>query len=215
MKVISYDPSEISDMPAFLNEGLKTYNTDKYVMFVFNDILNAAKDKQVLCRAYEELLVRMNIPYAFFPYYVHFNRILPDTVRKPSPRISVNLKKSFRFDIVQEPAYGLMILDAAALRSTNFKFNEQYKLVFYIQDLIAHCFEKKLYFSNSFFLDVYQSYNLFKSDFKDGYAFNVEDFGKEKQLFLKDHQLKQEQINDFMKNLKNIYETKNNGAVTN
>lgn len=206
MKVISYNPKEMENIASFMNKYIDEYKDEKYIMFIFDDVLKEVKDKETLVHKYEELLTKMDLPYAFFPYYAHFNKILPNLIGKPSPRITVKMKDGFMFDVVQEPAFCMLVLDVEKLNKIGFKFNEAYKISFYIQDIINKCFSGGLYISRAYFLDVHNSYNLFNNDFKAGFMFNAKDFLEEKKKFYEENKDEgNEQINDFVKNLKNRY----------
>ncbi len=208
MKIISYDPDTIKDYSKFLNDALESTKDEKYLMFVFNQIINAAKDKEEVAKKYEELLETMNLPFAFFPYYLHFNKILPALIAKPSPRIIGKTKNGFVFDVVQEPTFGLLAVNAQMLRDNGITFDDKFKTSFYIQDLIVKCFEKNLYFSASYFIDVHSSYELFNDDFRNGYKIDVKKFNDEKQEFFKIHNKNySELINGYVEKLKKTYGT--------
>ena len=212
MKVVHYNPREIQNVPAFLNKFLDEFKNEKYVMFVYEDVIDKVKDKEAFVKAYENLLKTADLPYAFFPYYVHFNKILPGLSGKPSPRMSaVRAADGFRFDVVQEPSYGMLIIDVEKINSIGFRFNPSYKMAFYVQDLIKKCFDAKIYFSKSFFMDVHNSWDLFNDEFKDGYMFSPKEFGEEKKLFFETEMKNdnsQETINGFVQELRNRYGTK-------
>lgn len=207
MKLVSYDPKEVVNIPEFLNEYLVTFEDEKYIMFIFNDILEKVKDKQALCGAYETLLKRLDLPYAFFPYYLHYNKVFPDLISKPSPRISLTLHDGFKFDVVGSPAYGMLIVDVEKLKSINFNFNEEYTTSFYIQDLINACHKANLYFSSMYFIDVHNSHELFDSDFKEGHVYDQKEFAEEKSRFFSQNQITEEKINDYVTALKTNYRT--------
>ena len=206
MKVIHYNLKTVDNAAKFFNEQIAENKDERYIMFIYDDIYEKAKDINEVARKYEELLVRLDVPYAFFPYYLHFNKILPAHVGKPSPRMSVTLQDKFVFDVVQEPAFGMLVVDSQKLRSMNFTFNEKYKICFYIQDLIATCHKNNTYFSNTFFVDVHDSYDLFKDNFSNGESIQSKIFLEEKNEFFKEHaEDKHESINDYLANLKNRY----------
>lgn len=206
MKVISYDPKEITNISSFMNRYIDEYRGEKFLMFVFDDVIGKAKDKAELVRRYEELMLKLDLPYAFFPYYAHFNKIFPGLISKPSPRIVVRMKDGFTFDVVQDPCFGLLVVDVEKLNRIGFRFNEEYKLSFYIQDLISRCFSEKLYMSATYFIDAHSSYELFSDDFRDGYVFDVKAFLEEKRKFFEANGgTAVEQINDFVAGLKERY----------
>jgi hypothetical protein len=205
MKIISFDPKTIENKAKFFNEKIAEITDEKYVMFVFDDIYAGMKNEDEVKAAYENLMKEFDLPYAFFSYYIHFNRIFQDSIRKPSPRIKINFHNKIALDVVQEPAYGLLVIDLEKIKAIDFKFNERYGKVFYLQDLIITCFNKNLYISNSYFCDVGDSYELFNADFKEGYAVDPKIFNDEKQLFYNENRVEFEQINAFLDNFKKKY----------
>lgn len=214
MKIISYDPKEITNISSFMNRYIDEYRGEKFLMFVFDDVISKAKDKAELVRRYEELMLKLDLPYAFFPYYAHFNKIFPGLISKPSPRIVVRMKDGFTFDVVQDPCFGLLVVDVEKLNRIGFRFNEEYKLSFYIQDLISRCFSEKLYMSATYFIDAHSSYELFSDDFRDGYVFDVKAFLEEKRKFFEANGgTAVEQINDFVAGLKERYAAVGQDAV--
>lgn len=206
MKIISYNPSEIKDAPTFFNKYLEEFSNEDYVMFIFSDLAEKIRDKNEFNNKYATLMRIFNLPFAFYPYYIHFNRILPDSIAKPVPRAHVKSKYGV-FDIINSPAYGMLMLDVQKLKSINFKFNPEYKLSFYIQDLIHECFTHKLWFSETCFLDLYNSFEMFTEDVKTGYTINPKEFAEEKQKFFNNVKVTSEQINDFIKLLKEKFGT--------
>ncbi len=209
MKLISYDPQEIKNVPAFMNKCIDEYSDERFFMFIFDSVIKYVIDKEELVHKYEELLTKLDLPYAFFPYYAHFNKILPNNLGKPSPRISAKLKDGFAFDIVQEPTFGMLVLDMEKLKKINFRFNEEYKMSFYIQDLIKKCLDNNLYFSEAYFIDVHESHKLFNFNFNNVFIYDRNKFVEEKQKYYnenKDHT--SEQINDYVNNLKEKYGVK-------
>ena len=106
----------------------------------------------------------------------------------------------------------MLILDIEKLNSINFKFNENYKLCFYIQDLVETCFQNNLYFSPSFFLDVQNSSSMVKSSFKEGYFINANEFKQEKEKFYSEHPQSNQEAKDFIEKLKGICQFKKDQA---
>jgi hypothetical protein len=206
MKLVSYSPKDVTNVAAFMNKYLDDFKDEKFIMFAFNDVVEKMKDKEDVIHKYEELLVKLDLPYAFFPYYAHFNKILPNLINRPSPRITVKMKDGYVFDVVQEPAFGMLILNIEKLNSIGFKFNEEYKMSFYIQDLILKCSLQNLYISQTYFIDVHKSYEMFDSDFRHGFMMDSASFIEEKKKFFEHSTgIKNEQINDYVKALKERY----------
>jgi len=205
MIVVTYNPEKTDNVPAMMNKHLAENKDEKYILFIFEEIYKHVKDKTEFVRKYENLMKDVDLPYAFFPYYLHFNKILPDSAAKPSPRAHVTVTdKNLKFDIVAQPAFGMLLVDVQKLNSINFKFNEEYKFIFYLQDLIKKCHENKIGYSSSYFLDVTNSYELFDDSFNSGFfAYPFKDFVEEKKKYIeKEKQPEFEQINSFIELLK-------------
>lgn len=203
MKTISYNPNEIKDIPAFFNKYLDEFKNEDYIMFIFNDINENIIDKNKFIDSYIHLMKNFDLPYTFYPYYIHFNRIFPESIGIPNPRAHVQSDKGI-FDIVNNPAYGVLIIDVQKINSINFRFNLKYKLSFYIQDLIHQCFVNNLWMSETYYLDVVNSFNMVKK-ITTGYTIHPINFNQEKQQFFNENKVIPESINDFIIKLKNKF----------
>lgn len=210
MKIIKYDPSNISNIPKFFNDEISKNNDQKFIMFIFENIINEVKNIDDLEKSYMGLLEEYDLPFAFFPYNVHFNKTYKEFKPIPHPKIR-GVHDSKEFDIVSEPSFGMLILNLEKLK--DFKFNEDYKISFYIQDLIHYCKDNNLYISDGFFFDVKESWKLFNSTFDKGWLPDVASFKKEKELFFSTHQQSEKSILDFINRLKERFN--NNAQVVN
>lgn len=199
MKIIKYDPSNISNIPKFFNDEISKNNDQKFIMFIFENIINEVKNIDDLEKSYMCLLEEYDLPFAFFPYNVHFNKTYKEFKPIPHPKIR-GVHDLKEFDIVSEPSFGMLILNLEKLK--DFKFNEDYKISFYIQDLIHYCKDNNLYISDGFFFDVKESWKLFNSTFDKGWLPDVASFKKEKELFFSTHQQSEKSILDFINRLK-------------
>ena len=202
--IIKYDPKTVENIAKFLNDSIEANKNEKYIMFIFNDIYENVEDIDVFYNKYVELMKIFDLPYAFYPYYIHFNKTLRSYLSMPSPRMKIRVDNNYTCDVVNQVAYGMLIVDLEKLQKINFKFNENYKLCFYIQDLVEACLQNNLYFSTSFFVDVKNSSSMVKSSMKDGYFINANNFKQEKELFYKDHPQTNQNINEFIEKLKGI-----------
>lgn len=207
MKIVSYDPNDIKNVPAFFNKHIyDETDKDMFVMFVYKDLLEAMVDKNAVVNAYQNFMLKFNLPYAFYPYYLHFNKIVTDSNSKECPRAYVNIKgTNIVFDIVSMQAYGMLVLNRKILMNMGFKFNEEYKQAFYIQDLIVACEAKKTWISSIYFIDVHESWKLFSKKMNDGYKIPAEVFLEEKKKFNSANTQSTQSINDFIKQLKAVY----------
>lgn len=200
MKVVKYNPLEIKKVSSFFNIEIEKCE-EKYIMFIFNDIYDEVKNIEEFVQAYEKLLFKNNLPFAFYPYYVHFNKVLCDYIKFPNPKVHIENADN-KFDIVNQPAMGMLILDLEKLKEHNFKFSNEYDEAFYIQEVVMFCFEKKLYFSTLYFYDVYKSWTYLKSNITKGYLPNVKAFKEEKAKFYKNYKQEDEGLTNFIQNIK-------------
>lgn len=210
MKIISFDPEKEKKIPEFFNKNIdENSGKEKYLMFIFNDIYESIKNVDELVKKYTEFMDRYNLPYVFYPYYVHFNKIFPDSIGYPNPRAHVLVSKNNdQLDIISNPAYGLIIINIEKMNEINFRFNTKYSRAFYIQNLINECFKHKLWISSHYFIDVKNSYTLFELK-NNGYVIPSNEFLKEKEEFRQETEMKPESINDFINSLKTyLNETK-------
>ena len=188
-KIITYMPSDLkTSVPAFFNTILTdAFNNEsiKYVTFVQTDLMLNCKDFNKFVQDYQLFLNIWNLPYVFFPYYAYFNKMLPHSLGIPNPKLDITLADKKHINVVMSPAYGFLILDIDKLKSIDFKFNESYTELYYMQDLIQKCFENNLWLSNSCFLDKHNSWNDLKQVTLDGYAIDSEKFKSERNEYNK------------------------------
>lgn len=166
-KIIKYskDLGNTDNVPAFYNkELLSAYNDEKidYLTFVQDDIYDNCKDPNQFINDYKEFLVKWNLPYIFFPYYIYFNKLLPEEAALPNPRLCLNIKNTEKINVVCMITYGFLLVDIKKLKSIDFKFNEQYTELFWVQDLAEQCFKNNLWISNCCFLDRLNSWKDLK-----------------------------------------------------
>lgn len=199
--IIKYDPVKVGNIAKFFNEQIENYKDEKYIMFIFDDIFKALKDQNEFFAAYKNLLERFDLPYAFYPYYIHFNKVLKRYISYPNPRMRIKIADKPSFDVINQTAYGMLILNMEKLKSINFKFNELYEQCFYVQQLIEECFKNNLYFSSSWYIDVYESYKMVNDSFKDGYKIDVKQFTEEKTKFFTTYKQNTEDLNEYIKKL--------------
>lgn len=184
-KIIVYNPNELKDknIPAYLNIELnKAYANEKlsYITFIFEDLSKKLKDQNSFVTKYKTFMQEWNLPYVFFPYYVYFNKMLPNSLQRPNPKLKVNIKGKDSINVICAPAYGFLMLDLKKLKSINFVFNENYTELYYIQDLIQKCYENKFWISNCCFIDRLNSYEDLAEITLDGLTINSEKFNTEK-----------------------------------
>ena len=208
-KIIVYNPKNIKEelIPSYLNTELKkAYANTKlsYITFIFEDLSKMLKDQNSFVTKYKDFMKEWNLPYVFFPYYVYFNKILPNTLQRPNPKLKVNIKDRSPINVITAPAYGFLMLDVKRLKSINFEFNENYTELYYIQDLIQKCYENKFWISNCCFIDRFNSYEDLKELTLDGLTINAEKFNKEKTEYDKQG-FKYQSVQEFLNELKGTY----------
>lgn len=200
--IIKYDPKTVKNTAKFLNDSLESYKNEKYIMFIFNDIYDDIIDINQFYYKYVNLLKRFNLPFAFYPYYIHFNKVLWRSLSFGAPKMKISINKDRACDVINQAAYGMLIIDTEKLKSINFKFDESFKLCFYIQDLAEECFKNKLTLSASSFLDVDDSFSMLKSPLKEGHFIDAKLFAEEKTKFYAKNTPQKEDVNEFIKALK-------------
>lgn len=217
MDIIEYNPHEQS-LPVLINSFLEKDILSKYTCFIFSDIKKAAKNLELTLSKYEKMMEILQIPYAFFPYYIHFNKVLPSTLKIPNPRISYTIIKSnLIVDAVDSVSYGMLILNLEKFKEVNYKFREDLPHLFYLQDMIDKSNELKIYPSNSLMIDIHKSYEEFNLDFNDfenRYRISPKDFKAERELFFKDNNVKHESLMEFDTNFKNYLKDLNLITIT-
>lgn len=200
MKLIKYDPNEVKNISEFFNNEIKKCD-EKYIMFLFNDIYNEVINIDDFMNAYENLMEKNNLPFAFFPYYVHFNKVLNDFIKFPNPRAHITFEDN-KFDIVNQPGMGMLSLNLEKIK--DFKFSGKFNEAFYVQEVVMYCVEKDLYFSKLYFYDVFESWKFLKTNITKGYLPNVKLFKEEKKAFYQNYNQEDEGINNFLLKIKNI-----------
>ena len=203
-KIITYIPQEIiktQSIPKYFNSELeKAYKNDKIdnLIFIQKDIQDNIIDFNKFIESYNQLMLEYDLPYSFYPYYIYFNRLLPNVLNKPNPKLNITIKKVKNIQVVCVPAYGFLMLNVKKLKSINFKFDENLTELYWLQDMIQKCYEQKLWLSNCCFLDVTESWKMLK-DYRNinGFYINGETYKKEKENYEK-LQIKYHSIQEFL-----------------
>lgn len=202
--IIKYDPKTIENVASFLNNEIDKNANEKYIMFIFNDIHDKVININDFYNKYVNLIETFDLPFAFYPYYIHFNKALKNSLSIKSPKMKISINKKYMCDIVNQMAYGMIIINLEKIKSINFKFDEQFKLCFYLQDLAEKCYQNKLYISASSFLDVPDSFNLVTDSFKNGHFIDTSKFAEEKTKFYTKNKPVKENLNTFITDLKSL-----------
>lgn len=200
MKVIKYNPDLIPKISDFFNDEIEKCE-DQFIMFIYDDVYEEVKNLNEFVDAYALLLIRNNLPFAFFPYYIHFNKVLTDHIKFPNPRAHIQ-KGDFCFDIVNQPSLGMLVIDVNKIKDAGFKFSGKFDNAFYVQELVMFCKEHDLYHSTLYFYDVYESWTYLKSNIIKGHLPNVSKFKEEKEIFYKNYKQEDEGLHNFIAKLK-------------
>jgi hypothetical protein len=186
-KIVIYDPHKLNKtIPQYFNEILtSSYSNEKitYLTFVMQDLSEQCKDFNKFTYEYKLFLEKWNLPYVFFPYYAYFNKLIPRFLGLPNPKLAIKINENETINMIMSPAYGFLMLDIKKLKAINFKFNEDYTELFYIQDLIQKCFEAQLWCSNCCFIDRFNSWEDLNNVTLNGYMINSNKFNIEKQKY--------------------------------
>lgn len=213
--VIVYNPNEEKNIPKFFNEKIENLrqNNCRYVIFVFEDLWNAAKNKDDVISEYVNFVKDYDMPYAIYPYYNSFNRVKINDCNIPTPKAEIHcIKNDKRCNIIANLSIGLLVLDLVKLEEINFKFNEEYHLFFYLFDLLTKSALSKKTSSFNFYTDLYNSWRLF-NDFEATCKLNYSEIGNEKSSYMENvinritNDTTSHNINDLADQLKKIQES--------
>jgi hypothetical protein len=188
-KVLTFNPTNIkyASIPEYFNAELNTvYNNEKvnFITFVYNDLYDNMQKPEEFIGKYKEFMLKYDLPFIFFPYYAYFNKILPLEMAIPNPKLEITIAKTKDvIHVVTTVASGFLMLNVKKLKSINFKFNEEFPVVFYLQDLSQKCFENKLSLSNCCYIDRKDSWKELKTQTTQGYQIATTDFNKEKEVY--------------------------------
>lgn len=186
-KIVLYTPTALNEsVPAFFNKELEiAYKKDKlqFITFCQQDIADNCIDYNKFINDYKEFMIKYDLPYVFFPYYIHFNKVLPEYIGLPNPKLEILLKKQDKIDVISCVSYGFLMLNVKKLKNINFKFNEDLPILYYMQDLIQKCYDNKLWISNCVFIDRHESWKDLKEITVSGYQLNSEKFKEEAAVY--------------------------------
>lgn len=213
MKTVIFNPYKTENIPAFFNSVLNENVTQDYIFFIFNDIADEIKDIQEFTGKYVDLMKRMDLPFSFFPYYIHFNKTMVKTAKIPSPRARITSKDYGKFDVIGSLGYGAFAIDVQKANEIGFRFNEKYKKAFYMQNMVNAFVNAGKWISYIQFVDVMDSFSLMKKNIKTGYEISNNVFQKEKEEFMKENTFQTIDMNEFIKRIKERYGEKKNDAV--
>lgn len=187
-KIVVYDPTKLQkSVPAYYNEIL----TDVYenstdidtITFAQQDLLLNLKDKNEFIKAYLNFIQEWDLPFAFFPYYGHFARALYESMNIPNPKLEIKLSDNEKINVVVQPTYGFLVVNVKKFKDINFKFNEEFTEIYYLQDMVQKMYEAKLWISNCSFIDIFESWNYLKDQAANYYLIDMQKYQKESEKY--------------------------------
>lgn len=205
-KLVIFDPVTKSNIPEFLNSELEAAyksNKVKTVTFIFSDLFDNFINANEMISKYVKFMKEWKLPYVFYPYYSYFNKAMPAELHFPNPQFEIKTNKG-TINVVNQPAYGLLIVDIKKLKSINYKFPVEFSQLYYIQDLIEQCYQNKLWISNNKFIDIFESWKNVKSLRRACYSTDIEKFNKESDEYNK-KQIVYQAAQEFIDKFKEVY----------
>lgn len=182
-------------------------NENTYLIFLNEDLEKKLKDKNKFIDDYISFAEEQNLPYAFFPYYGSFNKVMTQiSPGIPHPIFELEIEsKQKKVNLIHQISPGCLVLNVNKLKSINFKFDQNYSTIFYLQDFVEKCYRAKLWCSNCWYLDRLESWKDVEGlDLVQMNAINPKNFQDEQKKYFeanKDLKFKEAQqfIDDFKK----------------
>lgn len=180
---------------------------NSYLVLLYEDLAKNLKDKDKFIDDYIAFAEKYDLPYTFFPYYGSFNRVMLQISHGiPHPFFDVTVTKmnDEKINVVHQIAPGCLILNVNKLKSINFKFDQNYPTLFYIQDLVEQCYRKKLWISNCWYFDRFESWKELKDEtLPASFTINAKNFQDEQKKYFETFKdCKFKDPNQFMEDLK-------------
>lgn len=191
--------SQIKNFIQSYNNQLKNlYKTIKdddteniYLVLLFEDLAKKLKDKNKFIDDYINFAEEWKLPYTFYPYYGSFNKVMikiSNGLYHPSFEAVLTSKDNKVVDITHQVSFGCLILNVNMLKKINFKFDQNYPTVFYLQDLVEKCYRAQYWISNCWFLDIHNSWEYVEGDSMDMLnPINLKNFQDEQKKYFEEH----------------------------
>lgn len=188
-----------------------TDDENSYLVLLYEDLAKNLKDKDKFVDDYIAFAEEFNLPYVFYPYYGTFNKALlkcSEGVYHPAFEVTLQSRNNEVVNIIHQISPGCLVLNVNKLKSIDFKFDQNYPTIFYLQDLVEKCYRAKLWCSNCWYLDRLNSYKDLENDtLSTVFLINNKNFSDEQKKYFetnKDCKFKDAQqfIDDFKKWLK-------------
>lgn len=182
-----------------------TQNT--YLILLNEDLMRKLKNKDQFIDDYIALAEEFDLPYTFFPYYGNFNKVMIQiSPGIPHPIFEITLEKRNNkvINITHQIAPGCLVLNVNKLKSINFKFDQNYSAIFYLQDLVEKCYRAKLWISNCWYIDRLHSWEDVEGlDLTQSHPINPKTFqAEQKKYFETNKDLKFKEAQPFIDDLK-------------
>ena len=95
-KIVVYDkPSLTMGIAEYFNKELEIANKNEkitHLTFIQSDLKEQLINDTKFINDYKDFMTEYELPYIFFPYYVYFNKLLPNEMGKPNPRLEIKIK---------------------------------------------------------------------------------------------------------------------------
>ena len=182
-----------------------TQNT--YLILLNEDLMRKLKNKDQFIDDYIALAEEFDLPYTFFPYYGNFNKVMIQiSPGIPHPIFEITLEKRNNkvINITHQIAPGCLVLNVNKLKSINFKFDQNYSAIFYLQDLVEKCYRAKLWISNCWYIDRLHSWEDVEGlDLTQSHPINPKTFqAEQKKYFETNRDLKFKEAQPFIDDFK-------------
>ena len=178
-----------------------------YLVLLYEDLAANLIDRDKFIEDYINLAEEFNLPYTFFPYYGLFNKVLikcSNGLPHPVFEITLTNKNNKVIDISHQIAPGCIVLNVNMLKKIDFKFDQNYPTVFYLQDLVEKCYREKLWISNCWYIDRHESWKDLKNISNScKFGINNKNFAAEqKKYFEFNKECKFKEANGFIEDMK-------------
>ena len=202
-KLFSYKEGTVN-IPKLVNQQLKIFYQQEFdgsLVFAQEDVLQMAVDKDKLVQEYGDFVQHWKIPFATYCHYGRFNSAFPNADNRANPRFRVKTSRGI-CQVCTQPAYGLLTLNLKLLKPKKIFLSQKYPVMLYLQELAQRCMLQDLWISNNHFLDIDQSWKLFKSRSPKAYQIDMKVFTEQRERYKKDLNPIYGSANDFVQALK-------------
>lgn len=162
-------------------------NETSYLVLLYEDLAANLKDKNKFIDDYIAFAEEFQLPFTFYPYYNSFNKAMikcSNGIPHPIFETILQKKNNMVVNFVHQISPGCIILNLNKLKTIDFKFDQNYPSIFYLQDLAEKCYRAKLWISNCWYLDRFESWKDVKNEsFECKFNINVKNFQDEQKKY--------------------------------